>query len=132
MKTINYSSDNKNKSGMTLVELMVCVAIVGLVVGMSLTAFIAFSQSAAGSTGMSEMHSDVRHSLDIMTRDIHMASDVMAFNSVTGIQLYQLTETGPKTVLFVVSGGTLIRIQDGQKYVMADGVQLNMLLFDRE
>jgi len=69
-KTMHIKS---NKKGFTLVELLVAMAISGIVAGAIFTAFLSQQKSYLVQDQVAEMQQNIRAAMDIMVREIRMA-----------------------------------------------------------
>jgi type IV pilus assembly protein PilW len=70
--TVDHNKMSKS-SGFTLVELLVAMAISGIIAGAIFTAFLSQQRSYLAQEQVSEVQQNLRAALDIMTRDIRMA-----------------------------------------------------------
>lgn len=74
-----------NKNGFTLVELMVAVAIAGIVIVALSSVYVSQRRSATAQDQVAEMQQGVRAGLDIMTHEIRMAGYDPRHTAGTGI-----------------------------------------------
>ena len=80
-KTMHIKS---NKKGFTLVELLVAMAISGIVAGAIFTAFLSQQKSYLVQEQVAEMQQNIRAAMDIMVREIRMAGyDPTGFSGAT-------------------------------------------------
>lgn len=92
------------KKGFTLVELLIAMAITGIVAGAIFTAFLSQQKSYLAQEQVAEMQQNLRAAMDIMVRDIRMAGYDPYRNSGAGI----VTATGNSISFTVVSDNDTI------------------------
>lgn len=104
--------------GFTLVELMVALAISGIVLSAVVTAFVAQKTSHVTQEKVTIMQQNIRAAMNEMTREIRMA----AYDPVTGIG--GITTAAPTNLIFtheIDSAGTLQTIEYRLYDAYADG-----------
>jgi len=90
--------------------------------------------TAASGKAYRDMHQNLRHALDIISKDIHAASEVQSGSSSTDIRLTVVRPSGSETVRYYLSGTDLHRVttSDGDT-VLATGISsADFALYTRE
>lgn len=128
------NSTRKMKSGFTLPEVMVTTIIGVTVIGLILTSFVHLSRTATMGKAYRDMHQNLRHALDIISKDIHAASEVQSGSSSTDIRLTVVRPSGSQTVRYYLSGADLHRVTTaGGDSVLATGISsVDFDLYTRE
>lgn len=128
----------KNKSsaghvrGFTLLEAMIAMAIFSMAVAMAATAFSRVGHAAAASAACGRMHQNMRHSLDVMTRDLHAAKRVITVHDQYYFGVVLDRGAGDEYVYYLAHNGKLYRFTLQGSEVLAEnidslGVQLRGL-----
>lgn len=122
-----------NCSAFTLVEIMVAALILFAVLGSLMTAFLHLYKASTMTSLYSELHSDIRHSVDLIGRDVTCASGVSAYPATNDITLTCQLQGGPALVRYYVQGRKLYRSVDGAgAQVVGDNIEnASFLLFTR-
>ncbi|MDD2542043.1 MAG: prepilin-type N-terminal cleavage/methylation domain-containing protein [Desulfuromonadaceae bacterium] len=77
----------KNKNGFSLVEILVVIAMLGIVMGAVYTLFITHQRTAYTSDETVEVQQNLRIAMDAVTKDLRMAGMLVDFISTTPISL---------------------------------------------
>ena len=97
----------ETRRGFTLIELMIAVSLLILIVGMSSAAYIQLIMGASTATKCSEMHSTLRHAMDVMSRDIYAATNITTRTS-TYLGITKVTTGGTRTIAYTYDASTEI------------------------
>ncbi|MDD4129602.1 MAG: prepilin-type N-terminal cleavage/methylation domain-containing protein [Desulfuromonadaceae bacterium] len=85
----------KNKNGFSLVEILVVIAMLGIVMGAVYTLFITHQRTAYTSDETVEVQQNLRIAMDAVTKDLRMAG--MLVNAISTTPIMATTDnTGPK------------------------------------
>lgn len=120
--------DNKSSAGFTILELMMSVALLGLIVGLSMSSYLALAKAANIATKCSEMHTDLREAMDIMSRDIMCSGNVMAAGS-NYIKLEARRTATTQTVYYIHSAGKLYQLDSSLKIIADDVDEFQYTLY---
>jgi prepilin-type N-terminal cleavage/methylation domain-containing protein len=116
---------NSNKTrGFTLIELMIAVSLLALVIGMSTSAYIQLIMGAASATQCSEMHSTLRHTMDVMSRDLYATTNVLT-RTATYLEISKVVAGGGvQSVVYSYDPTTeiLYRKDATTSYALAEGI----------
>jgi prepilin-type N-terminal cleavage/methylation domain-containing protein len=75
---MKQSRTHRWDQGFTLLEMMIAVAIFTVMVAMATSFFSRASHTTVASAACSNMHQNMRHAVDLMTRDLHAAKRVIS------------------------------------------------------
>ncbi len=99
----------KKQNGFTLMEIMISVALLGLVIGLSLSSWVALARGAAISKQCSLMHAELRHGFDIMSKDLVGANGVHNLHS-NWFGLNATSTSGVKVVYYVLADRVFYKV----------------------
>ena len=108
--------------GFTFVEVIISVALGAALLMLVLTSFLDLSHSALAITHYRDLHSDARHALDIMSRDIVAASEVSAYVSPNSLDIQVVSTSGVQSVRYYLLGEDLHRVFGGSDRTLATGL----------
>ena len=74
---MNRESVWRRAGGFTLLETMIAMSIFMIAIAMATKSFSRVGQAAAASAVCGNMHQNMRHAVDLMTRDLHAAKSVI-------------------------------------------------------
>jgi type II secretory pathway pseudopilin PulG len=113
-----------HKSGFTIVEMMVATGIAFTAIALSLSSFMMLSTAATSSSAYTLIHSELRHAMDEIERDVRAGIRVTWSEGTTGdrIVLQIKTETGNTYVYFYKIGSNLYRWKSDSFKAIAEGV----------
>lgn len=109
-----------NKSGFTLVELLISVSLLILVIGISMSSYLAIAKSSAIAKQFSTMHGDLRFSFDKMTKELVSSSGIWG-GGEHWFRFVAERPAGPQQVYYVFSNNKLYQM-DADLQVIADNV----------
>lgn len=126
----------ENRDGFTLVEIMMSVALVAIVIGISTTSWLALARASSIAKQCSDMHADLRQAVDTMSKDIISASEVLDYHSgtISYIRVQAQRSGGPANVYYIASAGRLYQFE-GAARIMAEnitGMQITLYKEDGE
>jgi hypothetical protein len=107
------SKGKEDRKGFTLVEIIVAAGLSFVVIAMIMSSFLALSSASRGTAYYHQMHSDVRHAIDVIGKDIVSSSEIVHIASGTGVVLRVIYPSGTGTVAYIVVGETLKRDASG-------------------
>jgi len=93
------------EKGLTLIELLAALALICLVIGVGLTAYLTSQKAVYQFVSMIEVQQTSRSSMQFMTREIRMAQKIMSIQPDT---LTLINHDGNK-IVYRMTGGTLWR-----------------------
>jgi hypothetical protein len=102
---------------MTLIEIMVCVTLSCVLVAMGVSLWAFGSRSFAAMSNYTDLDSKSRTALDLMSRDIRAATQVIAFQNSATVKSFTITNTTlgtGATYLWRASTGSLVCQRSGQ------------------
>ncbi len=100
------------KRGFTLVEILVALIILFAVAAALTTSFLHLHRASVMTSLYSQLHAEIRHAVDIISRDIACSSGISAFPATNDITLICERYTGPSFVRYYLSGTQLYRRAD--------------------
>ncbi len=109
-----------NQHGFTLAELMVVMAVIGIIMAGVLVIQMGGEQAYLYGSSRVETQQNARVALDLMTRELRSAQSITTIPSATDITF--VDENG-STVEYALSGSTLNRTQGGTTTPLIGGVQ---------
>lgn len=111
-------------SAFTLVEIMVSMSILFTILAILMTSFLHLHRASAMTSLYSELHSDVRYSVDLITKDVMCASSVSAYPATNDITLTCEMPAGPALVRYYLQSRKLYRSVDGaNEQVVGNNIQ---------
>ena len=117
------------KKGFTLIEILIYIAVLGLIMFSFLSYVIIMSGSKQKAYVSEEVHSNLRQAFNVMNQKIKVANDVltpMIGNSSDSLTLN--SSTGQ--IVFSITGGVLKITENGETFsVTSDEVVVSNLLF---
>lgn len=120
------------QNGFTLTEVMISVALVGLVIGITTSSWIALARGAAISKQCSQMHAELRLGFDIMTKDLVGASSVHNLNT-NRFGMNASTTNGVQVVHYVLSDRVFYRVDSPDpKALINDVSSFSYKLFEED
>lgn len=127
---------NSKTQGFTLVEMMVAVTISALVMILILSSFRSISTSLVTTEHYRDMHHDVRHTMDVMRRDLTRSFGVFQYNATNRLALVTAgSGAGTNRIVVVYSlTNNLLRRTEGSfpAETMGTGVEeLELTLYDQ-
>ena len=135
-----YRADRHRETGFTLVEVMVAVAIGGIIMAAVMTTYVISIRGFRAIANYAEIHSDGRLAIDYFAKDMRAVSTVSNFgtsNLVVTIPT-AFTVTGSvisnKTVTYSISSGTLYRADSstGKTSALAHNIyELGFEMYDK-
>ncbi len=115
---------NSRQSGFTLVELLIAVAIGGIVLAGAATSINLMARSSVGIGNYSDMSGSCRRALDIFASDVRMANNVSVSTSTTFTFTAYDASNSIVTVSYAFDDGAdqLTRTYDGSSKVLLEDV----------
>ena len=111
-----------NRSGHTLVEVMVASFLSFIIIGMIMSTFSFFSRTAGSSNKYNNIHNELRHAINIIEKDVHSSASIST--SVGGpTELKLITSTGSVIVRYYLSGEELHKVVSGADYILAEHIK---------
>lgn len=122
----------KKQNGFTLTEVMISVALVGLVIGITTSSWIALARGAAISQKCSLMHAELRYGFDVLTKDLVGASSVHNLNT-NWFGMNATTTGGLQVVYYVLAGDVFYKVDSGKpKALINDVSSFTYKLFEED
>lgn len=125
------TADNK---GFTLVEVMISVALVVVIIGISTSSWLALARASAAATQCAEMHSELRHAYDIMIKDLTSASEVISFGTGGNPFVRVMAErpTGSESVYYIFSANRLYQVDTSTKILVEDVSDMQLKFYESD
>ncbi len=117
---MHQKKHSRNK-GFTLLEIMIAVLILFAVAGALTTSFLHLHRASVMTSLYSQLHAEIRHSVDVISRDIACSSGISAFPATNDITLICERYTGPSFVRYYLSGNQLYRRADADPAEVTGG-----------
>jgi len=119
------------KNGFTLVELMIASSLAIIILGISLSSFIALKKVAEIASTYSALNSAVRNSMDTISRDIRAASEV-TYYSESSIIIVVNRDTGPEKNTYYLQDGAIFR-EGAAKSMLATNIsELTFVMYEND
>lgn len=124
----------KDCSGFTLVEVMISVALVVVIIGITTTSWLALAKASNAATQCAELHADMRRSFDIMLKDLKCASDLVDFGSSGTPFLRVMAERagGPQNVYYIFSAERLYQVDTASRVLAEDIADMEYTLYEED
>lgn len=110
-----------NRHGFTLVEIMTSVALVGIVIGISTSAWLALARASSIAKQCSGMHAELRFGFDTMTKDLFSASTVSGTNP-DWFTIVANRSGVPTTVAYALSAGVFYQVESAKPRALVNDV----------
>jgi hypothetical protein len=122
----------RNKEGMTIIELMISVALVVVIIGISTSSFLALARASSIAKSCADLHGDMRYVFDKISKDIVAATELVSSGS-NYIRI-RTDRSGVNTDVWYILSGNLLYVFDasvGQSEILLeDVVSFNHTLFE--
>jgi len=132
---INHSIRSSYRSGFTLVELMVTMALAGLLMSSLVALGMFTSKSFYMMANYEDLDKQSRHTVDLLSREIRNASALVSFstNSPASLQFTNATGGYGVTVTYYTNNGTLMFAKTGQatQMLLTNCDNWSFALYDR-
>jgi len=99
----------KNQNGFSLIEMMVVVAILGLIVLGLVTFFTGGAKSWVAGQSQLEAQRNARQAMDIMVREIREGNDIESVSNATSVTINYIASFGKNPVTYSLSDTTISR-----------------------
>ncbi|MDP6526586.1 MAG: prepilin-type N-terminal cleavage/methylation domain-containing protein [Kiritimatiellia bacterium] len=110
------------EQGFTLVEVVVASVIGFVAIALVMQSFLSVSSTSAAVTSYRDMHSEARHALDIITRDIVAASEVSNYTESSLLDITVVLADGTQGVRYYLLNEDLHRVLGDVDTVLATKV----------
>ncbi len=114
---------NRGNGGFTLLEVMIAMAIFSMAVAMASKSFSRAGHMATASALCGQMHQDMRHALDVMTRDLHSAKRVITAHDDYYFGVIKEKNGSDVYVYYLTHYGNLYRFTVGGGEVLAQNIE---------
>ena len=108
--------------GFTLLEALVATSLGTILLALVMSSVLSLSYSSASAVAYRDMHANIRHALDVMSRDVADAAGVAACTPASSITLSVVTAVGTNAQQYYLSGQSLHRALGASDYVLASGI----------
>jgi len=120
------------KGGFTLVEVLLASALGATAIALAMTTFLSLSYAASGSIAYAEMSRNLRHSANVMTRDLLPAKSIISYNPSSFVFFTRKTPGGDTYMFFYKTGDKIMRWDNGTYGEVAGGVNsIAFKLYDK-
>ena len=106
MEIIQYKY---NQKGFSLIEMMVVVAILGLIILGLVAFFTGGARSWISGQSQLEAQRNARQAMDIMVREIREGDSIVSGSNATSVTIHYLASFGKSPVTYSLSGTTISR-----------------------
>lgn len=117
-----------NSGGFTLVEIMVAAVISFAVIAMGMQSFLHLYRASLMTSAYSQVHAEIRHSMDLINRDVMASSSVTVYSATNDLTLACELSSGQILVRYYVQDRKLYRSVDGTN-ALALGENISGLSF---
>ncbi len=130
----------RNREGFSLVEMMIAVSLVGIVIGMSTSGFVALARSSSIAKQCSDMHADLRIVVEVMSKDLMSASEVLAYGESAGVlgggggvsyvRVMAQRGTNAVPVYYIYSANRVYKFETSAKILAEDVTGMNIVMYE--
>ena len=122
--TTEQYNQKDSRKGVSLIELMVAVTLMGIIMTAILSSYMTLTRSAIAMGNYSEMSEKSRYALDVFSKDIRMTSAMTSFNatSLTVTALYGPSDTRTIVYTYDAVNDTLTRTEDSVAEILLENV----------